>query len=64
MLNNYPDVMTVEQLAEVLGIGKNSAYALIKSHEVGSRRIGRKIIIPKSCVIDYLQSARHNVVKL
>ena len=63
MFSNYPDVMTVEQLAEALGIGKNSAYALIKSREIGSKRIGRKIIIPKSCVIDYLQSARYNVVK-
>lgn len=62
MFNEYPDIMSVQQLAEALKIGKNSAYALIRSHTIGCKRIGRKIIIPKSCVIDYVQSARYTVV--
>ncbi len=63
MFNDYPDVMSVEQLAKALGIGKNSAYELIRSREIGSKRIGRKILVPKSCVIDYVQSARYTIVK-
>ena len=63
MFNEYPDVMNVEQLAKALGIGKNSAYELIHSREIGSKRIGRKILVPKSCVIDYVQSARYTIVK-
>lgn len=62
MFNNYPDVMTVEQVAEVLRIGKNSAYKLVKSCQIGYKKVGRKYIIPKSCVIDYVQSARYTVV--
>ena len=63
MFNDYPDVMSVEQLANALGIGKNSATELIHSREIGSKRIGRKILVPKSCVIDYVQSARYTIVK-
>lgn len=29
MLNNYPDVLTVKQLAEALNIGLNAAYELV-----------------------------------
>lgn len=61
MLNKYPDVLTVQQLAEVLGIGNNKAYELIKQRTIGCKRIGRRIIIPKTCLIDFLHSARYNV---
>lgn len=63
MLNDYPDVLTVEQLAHILGIGQNAAYQLIKSGAVGHKRIGRNIRIPKLCVMDYLTSARYTVTK-
>ena len=59
MFHEYPEIMTVKQLAEALGVGRNTAYELIHSRVIGSKRIGRKIIIPKSCVIDYVQSARY-----
>ncbi|PKM73098.1 MAG: DNA-binding protein [Firmicutes bacterium HGW-Firmicutes-16] len=61
MFNEYHDVLTVEQLAEALGIGKNKAYELINNHVIGYKRIGRKILIPKCCLIDYIQSSRYNI---
>ena len=61
MLNNYPDVLTVKQLAEVLNIGLNAAYELVNRHEIGAKRIGRAIRIPKSSVTVYLNSARYVV---
>lgn len=61
MLNNYPDVLTVRQLAEVLGICENSAYRLIKERAIGSKRVGRRILVPKSCVKQYLDSAQYTV---
>lgn len=61
MLNNYPDVLTVRQVAEILGIGLNAAYQLVKHREIGAKHIGRAIRIPKSCVILYLNSARYVV---
>lgn len=47
MLSNYPDVLTVKQLAEALNIGLNAAYELVNRHEIGAKRIGRAIRIPK-----------------
>ena len=61
MFNQYPDVLTVEQLAEALGIGKNKAYELVKQRVIGSVRVGRRILVPKKCLIDYLDAARYNV---
>ena len=61
MLKNYPDVLTVEQMAEALSIGMNSAYKLVNENIIGHKKVGRKTLIPKVCVIDYLESARYSV---
>ncbi len=64
MLNNYPDVLTVQQTAQALGVGEGSIYRMVRENILGCRRIGRKIIVPKVCVIDYLNSARYTVSRL
>lgn len=51
---NYPDVVTVEQLKEMLQIGHVLAYRLVKSGEIKSRKIGREYKIPKVNVIKYI----------
>jgi len=56
MFSEYPDVITVEQLMEMLHIGKNAAYALLKSGEIRTIRIGRRYIIPKQSIITYISS--------
>ena len=61
MFNTYPDVLTVAQVASALRIGKNKAYELINSRVIGSKRIGRKILVAKSCLVDYIESSRYNV---
>jgi len=61
MLKNYPDVLSVEQLAEALSIGINSAYKLVNENVIGHKKVGRKTLIPKVCVIDYLESARYSI---
>ncbi len=59
MFKDYPDVLNVAQVCEMLRIGKNSVYKLLSSGEIKSRKIGRKYIIPKVCVIDYINSSRY-----
>lgn len=54
--------MSVSQLAEALNIGKNSAYSLLHNNMIGFKKIGRKYLIPKSCVIDFIKSAQYSVV--
>ncbi len=53
MFENYPDVVSVEQLQEMLSVGKNTAYNLISSKTIKSFKIGRKIKIPKAYIIEY-----------
>lgn len=61
MFNQYPDVMTVPQVAEALRIGRGAAYKLVNGKTIGSVRIGKKIRVPKQCLIEYVQSARYNI---
>ena len=60
MLNNYPDVMTPEQVATALCISRKSVYRLLRERTIGSKRIGKKYIIPKRCVVDYRFSQLHS----
>lgn len=62
MFNNYPDVLTVLQVAEALRIGRDAAYSLIHSNRLKCILIGRTIRVPKCCLIDFVQSVRNDVV--
>jgi excisionase family DNA binding protein len=41
-----PHTYTVEQAAEILGISRSHAYACVKSGEITSLRLRRRIVIP------------------
>lgn len=60
MFKSYPDVMTVKQVAAALGIGINKAYELVNDGTINCKRIGRKIIVPKLYLVDYIQKTRYN----
>lgn len=53
----YPDVVTPDDLQMMLKIGRNSAYDLLKNKLIKSIRVGKKYIIPKENVIDFLKTA-------
>lgn len=55
MFTAYKDVVTVKQLAEMLGIGITLAYKLVKQKTIQSIKVGREYKIPKHCVINYLE---------
>ena len=57
MPGSIPLVMTVPEMAEILHIGRNSAYALVNSGAIRSIRIGRNIRIPQSALLEYLERA-------
>ena len=54
MLKEYPDVMNVEQVSEVLGVSTKTCYALLRSGTLQSLKIGRAYRIPKAHLISYL----------
>ena len=54
MFTEYPDIVTVEQLQQMLKTGRNTAYKLLKDNKIKSIRIGKIHKIPKHNVIEYL----------
>ncbi len=54
MFKDYPDVLTPGDLQEILRIGRNSTYKLLNENRIETIKIGKKYIIPKINVINYL----------
>ncbi len=61
MFKEYPDILTPKQAAVALGVCVNSIYQLVNTHTIGCKRIGRKILIPKICLINYVRSSMYTV---
>lgn len=49
-------IYTVDEIQDILGIGRNSAYSLVKSGVFHSVRIGGNIRISKKSFDDWLDS--------
>ena len=56
MLKNYNDMITVNELCEILHICKHAAYALLRDGTIPSVRIGWIYRIPKAEVIKFLKT--------
>ncbi|MDR5000427.1 helix-turn-helix domain-containing protein [Brevibacillus parabrevis] len=54
MFSQYDDIVTVDDLMEMLGIGRNQAYSLLQSGQIKSIKVGRAYRIPKVCVRDFI----------
>ena len=54
---NLPLVLHVKDLANVLSVSQNTAYALVRSGQIRSIRTGRTYRIPKDAVIEYLNKS-------
>lgn len=54
MLENYGDILTVEEACEVLRIGYNAAYALLNSGKLKAYRNGRIWRIPRIAIEAYI----------
>lgn len=52
--DQLPLVLSVTQLAAILGIGINSAYELVRSECIRSVRIGRQYKIPRNALEAFL----------
>lgn len=53
----YPDIVTPDDIQKMLRIGRNSVYDLLKQGKIKSLRVGKKYLIPKTSVINFLQTA-------
>lgn len=56
-LDNIPVVISVPELADILRVSRNTAYAMVRSGQIPSVRTGVQIRIPKKEIEKYLNMA-------
>jgi len=54
MFKEYPDVLDIVKMCEMLNIGVKMAYRMLKENKIAHLKVGRLYRIPKVHVIDYL----------
>ncbi len=55
-LSDAPDVLTVDQVAELLQVDRKTVYEAIKREEIAVVRLGRVIRVPRQSLGAYLGS--------
>ena len=53
-LDELPLALRVEDLMPILGIGRNTAYDLVRCGQIRSVKVGRQIRVPKDAVMEFL----------
>ena len=56
----YDEIFSIEDVMEILHIGKNSVYSLLKSNEIRNIRVGKRYIVPKQSVINFIAAITEN----
>lgn len=54
-LKDFPDILNVDQLCEVLGISTKTGYKLLSNGTIAALKVGRMYRIPKVHVLTYLR---------
>ena len=62
MFPDFPDIVTVTQLQEMLGVSRHLAYDLINDGSIRGLKIGNAFIIPKVNVIEYVMDQKRVAV--
>ena len=60
MFESYPDILSAEDVSEMLGICKGKVYSLLKDGYISSLKVGRKYLIPKKSVIAFIDGTCDN----
>ena len=54
-MTQFPELMTVKELQSYLGIGKDKAYALVKSKSFPALKIGGRYYVIKTDFVSWLE---------
>lgn len=57
-LENYGDIMSVEDMAELLGYSKPTIYKHVANGILPATKIGRKIFFYKKNVVKYIKTVK------
>lgn len=55
-VEEIPVMMTVDEMAALLRIGRNTAYSLVRNQEIPSIRVGKQFRIYRGDIINYQNS--------
>jgi len=53
-IKDLPMTLTVEEIATILRVGRNTAYRLVQEGDIRCIRCGRKILIPRESLEKFL----------
>lgn len=56
MFEKYDDILTVEELIEILKVQRKTIYNLLKTKKIKSIRVGREYRITKKALQEYIQN--------
>lgn len=55
LFEEYPDVMSVQQVRSALKIGRPAVYQLLEKNDIRCFKIGNAYKIPKTSLIEFVQ---------
>lgn len=56
--NEYPDVLNVSDIQELLGIGRKQAYELVHSKQFHVIKVGKRIKVSKNILISWIEGGK------
>ena len=62
MLKDYPDVMSIEQMCEILSISTKTGYRILREGKILSLKVGRAYRIPKAHLFTFALFCRSSVL--
>lgn len=54
MLEDYPEILTIKEICEILFIGRNLAYSLLEKGQIKGFKTGRSWRVCKSSLLEYI----------
>ncbi len=55
VLKDYPDILTVEEMSQALGVSTKTGYRLLRDNKIEHLKMGRTYRIPKAHLLTYLR---------
>jgi len=55
MFNEYGDILTLEEMCQILKVGKNNGYKLLTQGLIRAYKNGRNWRIPRESIVEYVK---------
>lgn len=55
MLENYPDILNLNDIMKILNVGRNATLNLLQSSQIKSFRVGKKYRVLKKNLIEFME---------